>query len=83
MKNIYTVYDKASETHIAPFAMNTDRDAIEGFRLVTNEKDTPYNKFPADYTLIKIGSFDDRTGNLKLLDHNELACAADLIKIEE
>lgn len=76
---LYTVLDSESKTHIAPFAMKTNRDAIEGFRLVANDEKTDYNKFPNDYSLIKIGSFDERQGTLESQAPEKLICAADLI----
>ncbi len=76
---LYTVNDLASKTFTKPFVMLTDRDAIEGFRHVCNEPETPYAKHPQDYTLVNIGSFDERTGVLTLSDSQlVLARALDL-----
>lgn len=81
---LFTVHDKASGTFIAPFPMKTERDAREGFRVVTNDKESPYNKFPADYTLIELGSFDERTGEITVHpDKVILVNAAALIETKE
>ena len=84
---IYTVKDAESQTFIAPFTMNTDRDAIESFRHVVNEeKQSPYHKFPKDYTLYNLGTFDPRTGELQTNPQNsqiKLVVAYDLLQKEQ
>lgn len=80
--NIYSVKDLVSKTFIKPFGIPTDRDAIDGFRMVCNEKDTPYNKFPQDYVLVKLGKFDERTGLFETHEPETLKSAASLRKID-
>ncbi len=79
--NVYTVKDLVAKTYIPPFTMKTDRDAIEGFRLVTNDEGTPYNKHPEDYVLFKIATYDERTGKVTSMEENEqLIVAKELYK---
>lgn len=79
MYNLYTVKDLVSQTSIKPMAFLTDRDAIDGFKFAVNEPETPYNKHPQDYVLVKIGSYDERTSNVGLLVHKQIALANDLL----
>lgn len=83
MINLYTVHDTVSDTFINPFAMKTDRDAIEGFRVVANDEKTNYNKFPADFVLCRIGTFDERTGKINSDELKTLISAHALIKKEK
>lgn len=78
MLNIYTVHDQASQTYIKPFMLITDRDAIEGFKYVCNDEETPYAKHPADYNLCNIGTFDEQTGILKPASPKVIARAINL-----
>lgn len=77
---MYSVRDRESNTFIKPFCMETDRDAVEGFRVVSNDKESPYNKFPSDYQLIKLGEFDPRTGEVTPIVQETLCWAKDLLK---
>lgn len=83
MNPVFSVHDKASNTYIPPFTMATKRDAIDGFKTVTNDPKTNYNKFPEDFTLCQIATFDPRTGKLEPLDVISNIIQAKDIKIEE
>lgn len=80
---IYTVKDAASETYLKPFMFQTDRDAIEGFRHVCNEPETPYAKHPADFDLISLGCFNVQSGRLEVSDPKTIARALNMITTKE
>lgn len=72
MTKLYSVYDKESETFSAPFSMQTDRDAIEGFKhVVKNEKQSNMHKYPNDFTLYCVGEFSQREGKISLFETNK------------
>lgn len=80
MTRLFTVKDQVSNTYIKPFALPTKRDAIDGFRRVVNEEESPYNKHPQDYFLYELGSFDERTGKIEILPESiMIAPAVDLL----
>lgn len=79
MLGIYSVKDRESKTFINPFAMQTDRDAKEGFRQVVNDDKSPYAKFPDDYELLKLGTFDPRSGEIEPHKPETLCWAKDLV----
>lgn len=83
MLKIYSVQDKESNTFIAPFSMQTNRDAIEGFRVVINDEKTNYNKFPQDFALYYLGEFDEREGTYKNMTKEKIAEAIDLKALNE
>lgn len=78
--NIYVIHDSASETFDNPMTIPTDRDAKAGFATVANDDQTKYGKFPLDFTLIKIGKFDQRKGYIETHDPIVLCTAASLLK---
>ena len=83
MEIIYSVKDNESGTFIKPFTMATDRDAIEGFRVVSNDKESNYNKFPDDYLLVNLGEFNPRTGEITQDKVKPMVLAKDLISLEQ
>lgn len=80
MINLYSVKDAEAQIYIKPFGMQTDRDAIDGFRHVCNEEESPYYKHPKDYSLVKLGKFDERTGLFETHEPKKLMEAMELKK---
>jgi hypothetical protein len=62
---LFTVYDSASKTYSEPRAIKNERDAQDAFEMACKQEDNPFNKHPADYTLMELGWFDERTGILE------------------
>jgi hypothetical protein len=59
----YTIYDAALEGYNQDWTMHNDGIAIREFTDMCNS-DTKIAKNPEDYSLWKIGSFDNVTGEL-------------------
>lgn len=62
MKNIiYSIFDKATQEHAAPFVAQNDDSA---FRLVRGSfsSQSQLVLYPSDYSLVQLGSFDSSTG---------------------
>lgn len=64
MLKMFTVYDSKAETYLRPFSMLTTGEAIRGFITSLNMPDTDYCKYPGDFTLFEVGTFDPRTCDL-------------------
>lgn len=63
---LFTVHDSASDSYINPFAMATERDAMQGLKKMVNASDdNQYKLYPEDFNLIYLGDFDPRTGHIK------------------
>ena len=62
--NAYTIYDTASATYLRPFFTNADGQAMRSFKDIATDADHDIGKHPEDYTLFRIGTFDDNTGKL-------------------
>lgn len=59
---VFSVFDIKSELFSAPFYMNTAGEAVRAFRDLVNDKATMPGKYPADYKLVCLGSFDNESG---------------------
>jgi hypothetical protein len=61
IKRLFTVFDSKSEVYMPPFTYRTKGEAIRAFTDSVNDSGSQMNKYPADFTLFDIGSFDDVT----------------------
>ncbi len=61
--NAYSIFDVASGLYSRPFFTQADNEAIRSFKDIALDADHPIGKHPADYTLFRIGIWDDTTGN--------------------
>ena len=60
--NAYTIYDVASGIYMRPFFSQADGQAMRGFKDIALDADHEVGKHPEDYTLYRVGSFNDVTG---------------------
>lgn len=80
MQKMYTVHDKAAETYLPPFCMKTKAEAVRAFETTVNDPNSNFNKFPQDYSLVEIGTYDEDTGVITTANHSIIAKAQDHIK---
>lgn len=66
-EEIFTVYDSAARRYLQPFVAETVEVAIRMFRALVSKPEHQFARFPEDYTLFHIGSFDAETGTVKAL----------------
>jgi len=62
--NLFTVYDSAARRYLDPFCAETIEVAIRMFRALVNKPEHMFARFPEDYTLFHVGSFDPESGLL-------------------
>ena len=64
MKKVYyAVYDRKAEMFSQPFLEVKDGTAVRAVQdLVINQKDHAFAKHPSDFSLHRLGEFDDATG---------------------
>lgn len=62
--NAYTIYDSASGIYMRPFFAPADGAAIREFDDLAVSADHPIGQHPADYTLYRVGTFNDNKGDL-------------------
>lgn len=74
---IFAVRDRAADAFLPPFTMNTESMAIREFMQLCQNPDHPFKKFPTDYSLYKLGHFNDHSGNVEALKEPYFLCSAD------
>lgn len=62
--NAYSIFDTASGLYSRPFFTQSDGEAIRSFTDIANDAEHPIGKHPGDYTLFRLGIWDDRDGKL-------------------
>lgn len=70
--NIYTIYDVASGAHLRPLFCQADGEAMRVFSDHALDAENPIGKHPEDYTLIRIGHWDDNTAEIFPEKHTKL-----------
>lgn len=77
--NIYAIYDTASGAYMRPFFVHSDGQAIRAFSDIATDANHDIGKHPEDYTLYRIGTYDDQNGKLHPEDPSSLATAMALV----
>lgn len=72
--NFYCAYDSKAGMFMRPFLMGSDAEAMRSFRTLVNDPDTMCGKYPGDFDLYRIGSYDDALGNIMPSKHTSLGC---------
>lgn len=72
---VVAIRDRALDAFMQPWFVPSEGLAIRAFQDEVNNKDAPMNKHPEDYELFRIGTFDDRTGQVKPEGAQSLAVA--------
>lgn len=77
--NAYSIYDKAVQAYARVFFLRTDAEAKRGFTGIALDAEGDIARKPEDYTLFRIGEFDDGTGELVACDPFPVARAHEVI----
>lgn len=89
--NVYAVYDAKSGFYMRPFFMQADGVAVRAFQDEVNREaaDNPLYNHSGDFSLYRVGQFDDSIGELKndenrtvlLVTGDQIRLTADLKKV--
>lgn len=69
VSNMYVIRDLLAETFFTPFVFPNDAMAKRDFLRLCDDPQSALHASPADYQLIKIGTFDARSGVIASQDH--------------
>jgi len=61
---VYSVYDKKAGSYGQPFTSNHEAHALRSVQQAANDLQSSLGQYPSDFTLYKIGYFDDASGEL-------------------
>jgi len=65
---VFSIYDSKVKAFMSPFFMQHQGQAIRAFQGLIADKNTNVGKYPADFTLMEIGTFDEESGRLESLE---------------
>lgn len=82
LKQVFSVYDKKAKIFCQPFYAENSEVAIRSFAYAANDKTVDLGRYPTDFDLFKLGSFDDQTGKFDLHEPEHLASAFTLVNEE-
>jgi len=74
---LFSVRDSATETYNVTFTAPTNAAAMRQFGDLANDQSTNVNKHPKDFTLYRVGTWDDDTGEIEPETLQKLAQAED------
>ena len=60
--NMYSIFDTATGAYMRPFFMNSDGQALRAFSDLVNDAEHPIGQHPEDYSIARLGTWDDKTG---------------------
>ena len=62
--NVYTIFDTATGAHMRPFFLHADAQAARMFGDICADKEHEVGKHPEDYSLCRIGVWDDQSAQM-------------------
>lgn len=65
---MYSVRDAKGETYSPPFLAKTPGEAERMFNNEVHNEKSQISKYPEDFDLYQLGTYDDVTGKIKPLD---------------
>lgn len=77
---MFAVRDKKVGIFMKPFFDVHTGQALRSWEEACSAKESPFNKFPLDFSFFQLGEFDDLTGSLNILESPlELSSAAEVL----
>ena len=77
--NLYAVFDRCSGVYDGPIPGRADAEMIRGFTQQCLNPDSQLGKSPDDFTLFKVGSWNDGTAELEDFAPEKLLNGAEAI----
>lgn len=66
--NFYSVFDTATGAYMRPWTMMSDQQAIRAFTAEATNAESDVGRNPEDFSLFRLGSFDDVLGAIESCD---------------
>lgn len=78
-KYMFALYDSSAKIYHAPFLAHHAKEATRFFSVVVNRDGSDVNRFPSDYSLYQVGSFDEFSGQVEGQRHEFVVSAVQLV----
>lgn len=79
---IFALLDTKAGTYAQPFAETSTINALRGFETAVNSKDSTLARYPDDFCLMELASFDQFTGELTPNPPQNLGTARTVLKTQ-
>lgn len=77
--HVYSVFDKAVGAYLQPFYARSNGEALRSFTEACNNGDSVFSKHALDYTLVRLGEFDDNSGVFNTVEPQRVVSATEVI----
>lgn len=77
--NLYAIIDTASGVYDGPYTGKSDGHMVRSFSDLAVSDENPIGKHPEDYALIKVGIWNDGTGELEDLQNITLVTGLEAV----
>jgi hypothetical protein len=67
-QNVYTIFDSKAEIFKSPFMAMNDAVALRMIEQAASDPNTDLGRYPADFTLFFIGTYQDHTGQYEMAE---------------
>lgn len=61
---LFSIYDTKAQFFLQPFPETSTIAALRGFEVAVNEGKSTFSRFPDDFALMEIATFDQQTGEI-------------------
>ena len=76
---VFSIFDTASGVYLRPFFAEAEGQATRSFQDIAVSADHEIGKHPEDYTLFRVGIFDNKTGHFDAEPPTKVATAIELV----
>ncbi len=77
--NIYSIFDTATGLYSRPYFTQSDAEAMRAFEDLAIDAKHPVGSHPEDYSLFRLGTFDDNHGKMTNEENECLVTALETI----
>lgn len=67
ISKVFSIYDSKAEAYLPPFMMKSKGEVIRALSSLIADPQHNFCKYPEDFTLFELGTFDDATAKYDLL----------------
>lgn len=79
----FAVFDKKTGVYGQPFFSNHEVHAIRSVQQAANDLSTSIGQYPADYSLYRVGTYDDASGALCAVDPEHVVEVISLVTAQD
>lgn len=80
---LFAVYDAKAQAFGNPFVMQNRAMAIRAFKFAVNDKQTEPGKFPEDYSLFILGTYNDADASIETITQTCIAYGLAMVDAPE